>query len=154
MVSVMKKAEQERDVAVTLANQQLAVAKLKLEAAQKQADALVVRGKAEAAVVLLNKQAEAEPLRQQVQAFGDGESYARYFFYQKAAPSIKSILTNTDGPFADLFRQFAAPPPGAARPAAKRSPPRPVRAGCAAGTGRFAVRRLREAEGLPPPEAH
>jgi regulator of protease activity HflC (stomatin/prohibitin superfamily) len=123
MVSVMKKAEQERDVAVTLANQQLAVAKLKLEAAQKQADALVVRGKAEAAVVLLNKQAEAEPLRQQVQAFGDGEAYARYFFYQKTAPSIKSILTNTDGPFADLFRQFAAPPAdAAARPAGETTP--------------------------------
>jgi hypothetical protein len=86
------------------------VAKLKLEAAQKQAEALVSRGTAEADVVLLKKQAEAEPLRQQVQAFGgDGRAYAQFFFYQKVAPSIKSILTDSDGPFADVFKQFITP---------------------------------------------
>ena len=109
IVSVVKKAEQDRDVAVTLANQQLAVAKLRLAAAQQEADAVVAKGKAEANVILLNKSAEAEPLRQQVEAFGDGTTYARYFFYQKTAPSMKTILTNTDGVFADLFKQFAAP---------------------------------------------
>ena len=62
-----------------------------------------------ASVVLLNKQAEAEPLRQQVAAFGDGNAYAQYFFFQKLAPSVKSILTNTEGPFADLFHQLSAP---------------------------------------------
>lgn len=110
VVGITKKAEQNSDVALTRAQQDLAVAKLKLDAAQKQADALVSRGKAEAAVVLLKKQAEAEPLRQQILAFGDGDAYARYFFYQKVAPSIKTILTNTDGPFAEVFRQFASPP--------------------------------------------
>jgi regulator of protease activity HflC (stomatin/prohibitin superfamily) len=110
VVKITKKAEQERDVALTLARQELAVAKLKLEAAQKLADAQVSRGKADAQVILLKKQAEAEPLRQQIAAFGDGDSYARYFFYQQVAPSIKSILTNTDGPFADIFKQFVATP--------------------------------------------
>ena len=109
VVTIVKKAEQERDVAVTKAKQELAVAKLRLEAAQKQADALIAKGQAEAAVVLLNKQAEAEPLRQQVQAFGDGNAFAQYFFYQKVAPSIKTILSDTDGPFGDIFRQFTAP---------------------------------------------
>src|SRR5436305_1955809 len=108
VVTIVKKAEQERDVALTRAQQDLAVAKLKLEAAQKLADAQVSRGKAEAQVILLKKQAEAEPLRQQIAAFGDGDTCARYFFYQQVAPSIKSILTNTDGPFADIFKQFAA----------------------------------------------
>jgi hypothetical protein len=87
----------------------LAVAKLQLQAAQQQADALIAQGRAEANVVLLQKQAEAEPLRQQVAAFGDGNAYAQYFFYQKLAPSVKSILTNTEGPFADLFHQLAMP---------------------------------------------
>jgi regulator of protease activity HflC (stomatin/prohibitin superfamily) len=109
VVSIVKKAEQERDVAVTQAQQGLAVAKLRLDAAQQEADAIVAKGQAEANVVLLNKRAEAEPLRHQVEAFGDGTSYARYFFYQKVAPSMKSILTNTDGVFADLFKQFGAP---------------------------------------------
>lgn len=110
VVTVTKRAEQMREVALTHAQQELAVAKLKLEAAQKVADALISRGKAEAAVVLLKRQAEAEPLRQQVQAFGDGDTFARYFFYQKIAPSMKTILSNTDGPFAELFKQFSAPP--------------------------------------------
>ena len=111
VVTLTKKAEQERDVAMTRAQQKLAVAKLKLEAAQKVADAMISRGKAEAEVVLLQRQAEAEPLRQQVTAFGGGDAYARFFFYQKVAPSMKTILSNTDGPFADLFKQFASPAP-------------------------------------------
>jgi len=96
-------------VALTKAQQELAVAKLQLQAAQQQADALIAQGRAEANVVLLQKQAEADPLRQQVAAFGDGNAYAQYFFFQKLAPSVKSILTNTDGPFADLFHQLSAP---------------------------------------------
>jgi regulator of protease activity HflC (stomatin/prohibitin superfamily) len=111
VVTIIKQAEQERDVAVTRARQELEVARLRLEAAQKQADALVARGQAEAAVILLNKQAEAEPLRQQVAAFGDGHAFAQYFFNQKIAPSIKTILTNTDGVFGDIFRQFTTPAP-------------------------------------------
>jgi regulator of protease activity HflC (stomatin/prohibitin superfamily) len=112
VVTIVKKSEQERDVAITEAKQDLEVAKLRLEAAQKLADATLARGQAEANVILLNKQAEAEPLRQQIAAFGDGQNYAQYFFYQKIAPSVKSILTNTDGPFADMFRQFVGPQPG------------------------------------------
>jgi len=114
VVKVVKAAEQDRDVAVTEAQQRLAVAKLQLEAAQRQADAITARGQAEANVTLLKKQAEAEPLRQTILAFGDGDTYARYVFNQKIAPSIKSILTNTDGPFADLFKQFTGPAPAKA----------------------------------------
>jgi regulator of protease activity HflC (stomatin/prohibitin superfamily) len=113
VVTIIKKAQQEKDVAVTKAKQDLAVSELRLQAAQKQADALVARGQADANVVLLKKQAEAEPLRQQVAAFGDGNAYAQYFFYQKVAPAMKSILTNSDGPFADMFKQFMQSPPAA-----------------------------------------
>jgi regulator of protease activity HflC (stomatin/prohibitin superfamily) len=109
VVKIVKRAEQDRDVAITKANQDLDVAQLQLSAAQQQADAIVARGQAEANVVLLQKQAEADPLHEQVQAFGDGETYAQYFFYQKLAPSVKSILASSDGPFADVFRQFTLP---------------------------------------------
>ncbi len=130
LVSVVKKAEQERDVAITKANQELAVAKLRLEAAQKEADALIAKGQADANVILLQRQAEAEPLRQQVQAFGDGNTYAQYFFFQKIAPSFKSILATTDGPFADIFRQFitvkSESGKEAAKPAASAKSPEKV----------------------------
>jgi regulator of protease activity HflC (stomatin/prohibitin superfamily) len=109
VVSIVQRAVQDRDVALTKARQDLAVAKLRLEAAQKQADATVARGQAEANVILLQRQAEAEPLRQQVAAFGDGEAFARFHFYQQIAPSVKSILSNTEGPFGEMFRQFTVP---------------------------------------------
>jgi regulator of protease activity HflC (stomatin/prohibitin superfamily) len=121
VITVTKAAEQKRDVALTEAQRDLAVATLKLEAAQQQADALVARGQADAAVILLKRKAEAEPLRQQVLAFGGGDAYARNFFYLKIAPSMKSILTNTDGPFADVFKQFAAPP-AASKPTGDSKP--------------------------------
>lgn len=111
VVTVVKMADQIKDVAVTKALQDLEVAKLRLEAAKNQAQALVSRGQAEAEVILLQRKAEAEPLRQQVAAFGSGNEYARYFFYQKIAPAIQSILTNSDGPFADMFKQFTSPQP-------------------------------------------
>ena len=116
VVTILARAEQAKNVAVTKAEQELAVAKLRLEAAEKQAQAIVALGTAEANVVLLKKQAEAEPLRQQVLAFGgDGNAYAQYFFYQQVAPSIKTILTSTDGPFAEMFKQFM--PSAATQPA-------------------------------------
>jgi regulator of protease activity HflC (stomatin/prohibitin superfamily) len=109
VVTITKQAEQQRDVAITKANQELAVAKLDLQASQKQADAQIATGQAAANVVLLQQTALAEPLRQQVAAFGDGQTYAQNFFYLKAAPAVKTILANTDGPFADLFKQFMVP---------------------------------------------
>jgi regulator of protease activity HflC (stomatin/prohibitin superfamily) len=114
VVTITTNANQESDVAITKANEELAVAKLRLQAAKRQSEAQVAKGTADANVILLNRQAEAEPLKQQVAAFGgDGNEYARYFFYQKVAPSVKSILTDTNGPFGDLFRQFTSPSPTA-----------------------------------------
>ena len=109
VVKVVKSAEQDRDVALTEAQQRLAVAELQLQAAQRQADAITARGQAEANVTLLQKQAEAEPLRQTITAFGGGDLYAQYLFNQKIAPSVKSILSNTDGPFGEMFKQFTSP---------------------------------------------
>lgn len=105
-VSLIKLAEQRQVVAVTQANRRLEVARLNLEAATKQASALVARGQAEASVVLFEYQAEAEPLKSAVDAFGDGETYAQHFFLQKVAPSIQSIISNTEGPFAEIFKSF------------------------------------------------
>ena len=106
VVSVTKEAEQRKVVAVTQANQELAVAKLALEAAEKEAAATVARGQAEANVILLEYKARAEPLEMAVNAFGDGETYAQMYFLERIAPSIESILSNTDGVFADIFKQF------------------------------------------------
>jgi len=106
VVTVTKNAEQKKAVAITEAKRALEVAKLDLQAAEKQASAVRSRGQAEANVVLLNHRAKAEPLAQAVAAFGDGNTYAQQFFLQKLAPAITSILSNTDGPFAEIFKQL------------------------------------------------
>ena len=106
VVTLTKEAEQRKGVAVTQAHRQLEVAKLALEAAEKEAAAIRARGEAEANVVLFEYQARAEPLARAVQAFGDGATYARQFFLQRVAPAIKTVLSNTDGPFADIFKQL------------------------------------------------
>lgn len=118
VVSLTVNAEQAAAVAVTQANQRLEVARLGLEAARKQAEAILARGQADAKVVRFDYEAKAEPLRAAVAAFGDGYAYARNTFLQKVAPAIRRVLTNTEGPFADIFREFqgAAPPAGASTP--------------------------------------
>ena len=106
VVTVTKEAEQRKVVSVTMAKRELEVAKLTLQAAAKEASATVARGEAKANVVRMEYVARAEPLKAAVNAFGDGETYAQLFFLEKIAPSIKSILSNTEGPFADIFKQF------------------------------------------------
>lgn len=105
-VSLTKEAEQRKIVSVTQAERQYEVGVLELEAATKQASAMVARGRAEANVVLYDFQARAEPLKNAVDAFGDGMTYAQHFFFQKVAPAMQSILSNTEGPFADVFKSF------------------------------------------------
>ena len=56
--------------------------------------------------MLFDYEARAEPLKMAVEAFGDGTAYAQQFFLRKIAPAIQSILANTDGSFADIFKQF------------------------------------------------
>jgi len=110
---VTKQAEQHKGVAVTKARRELEVAKLDLEAASKQAEAIHARGQAEANVILFDYRAKAEPLARSVKAFGDGATYAQQFFLQRVAPAIRSILTNTEGPFAEIFKELQtfSPPP-------------------------------------------
>lgn len=127
VVSVVVEAQQKMAVSITEANQRLDVARLALEAARKQAEAIFARGQADAKVVLFGYQAKAEPLRAAINAFGDGATYARYQFLQKLGPAIRSVLSNTDGPFAEVFREFttaAGTPPTGKRSASEiRSEP-------------------------------
>jgi regulator of protease activity HflC (stomatin/prohibitin superfamily) len=107
VVSIVKEAEQQKSVAITDANKRLEVAKLALESGRANAAALVSRGEADAEVLRLGFEARAKPLAEAVTAFGGGDAYAQYYFYQKLAPALKSVLASTDGPFADIFRSLS-----------------------------------------------
>ncbi len=105
-------ATREREVAVIEANRRLDVARKELEAAKNQAAAIMSKGKADADVIAYQNTAEASGIRVARSAFGDGESYVRFLFQEKVGPSIKYMLTNTDGPIVDIFRQFQRPGAG------------------------------------------
>jgi hypothetical protein len=107
VVTVTKQAEQSKSVALVEVNKRLQVTTLELEAAQETAAALLSRGQAEAEVALLGYEAEAKPLADAISAFGGGDTYAQYLFYQKLGPALKSVLANPDGPFADIFRSLS-----------------------------------------------
>lgn len=124
VVTVEVQAEQEKSVTLLQARQRLEVAKLNVEAARETAAATLSRGRAEADVTLMQFAAEAEPLRQAVGAFGDGPTYAQYFFYQKLGPSVRSVLASTEGPFADIFRSLSKPSSARPQPPAAAAPER------------------------------
>jgi len=99
------RANQEKEVAIIEATRQLDVARLQLQAAQNQAEAKIAEGKAKADVIQYKNAAEAAGLKNSAAAFGDGNAYVRYLMNQKLAPSINYILSNTDGPFAEMLRR-------------------------------------------------
>lgn len=86
-------AEQEREVKLTRANRDLEVARLENAAAKAQAEAKLLQAKAEGDVIRMKNEAEANVIGSQVQAFGTGMNLARYVFYGKIGPKIKSILS-------------------------------------------------------------
>ncbi len=87
-------AQQEQAVRVTAAQQNLGVAKIENEAADFQAQALILRANADRDVIKMNNEAQAAVLQNSVQAFGTGMNLARYAFYQRLGPRIASILAS------------------------------------------------------------
>lgn len=106
-------ANRKKDVALIEASRKFEVAKLELEAAKNQAAAKMSAGQAAADVLVLRNKAESSGLKAARAAFGDGEGYVRYLFLKKVAPAMQQVISNTDGPFVDVFRSVAASRAGA-----------------------------------------
>lgn len=108
VVKVTVQAKREQEVAVTKANENLGVAKFKLDAATDEAAAVVARGKAIADVIMFDNEASAAGWRAAVEAFNNsGADYAKYVLYQKLAPGFQSIMANTaDSPLMQIFEDF------------------------------------------------
>jgi len=108
VVQITTRALREQAVAVTKAQERLAVAQLKLEAARDEAAAITSKGKAAAEVVQFKNKAEAAGWKAAVAAFGgDGGQYAQYVLYQKMASAYRSIMVNTaDSPIMKIFEEF------------------------------------------------
>jgi regulator of protease activity HflC (stomatin/prohibitin superfamily) len=108
VVQVTTQAKQEQEVALTKANENLAVAQLKLDASLDEAAAIEAIGKAAADVVRFDNEAEAAGWKKAVAAFdGDGRGYAQYIMFQKLSSSYRRIMVNTaDSPIMKIFESF------------------------------------------------
>lgn len=107
VVEKTTKAEQNQQVAITLASQKLKVAGTQLEAAKDKASAITAKAQAAAAVIRFNNAAEVAGLAARVAAFdGDGSALARNTLVTKLAPAFRTILSNSEGPLMELFSQF------------------------------------------------
>ena len=106
------KAEQDKEVAIIAASRRLEVAQRELESARNDAGSQIARGQASADVIKLKNTAEATGLKDSSAAFGTGNGYVQYLLNQRLAPAIRSIMSNTEGQFADIvadvFRSGAA----------------------------------------------
>jgi regulator of protease activity HflC (stomatin/prohibitin superfamily) len=138
VVQITTQAQQDQEVALTKANENLAVAQLKLDASIDEAAAIEARGKAAADVVRFDNEAESAGWKKAVEAFdGDGKGYAQYVMFQKLSPAYQRIMVNTaDSPIMKIFESFndtsaadnlpippiSQPSPAAAEPATAVAP--------------------------------
>ena len=80
---------------------------------------------AEAEVIKFDNAAEAAGLAAQVAAFdGDGAALSRNMLLAKIAPSFRTILSSSEGPLMDLFREFSRRPESGRSSPATGPPPR------------------------------
>ena len=114
-------AEQGKVEKTIAAKTELDVAKIGLQAARADAEALLTLAEADRKVVEAKNRADADVLKQQVAVYKDETDYVRAKLYEKTAPNIQSVLT-TDAK-GDLFGlpvkvrpTYSAPPPRPAPP--------------------------------------
>jgi regulator of protease activity HflC (stomatin/prohibitin superfamily) len=100
-------AEQEQSVQVIAANRELEVAKVQLEAAAFQGQAVLSEAEGKRDAVRVRIEAEAQVVGAQVEAFGSGMNLSRYALYQRLGPRIESVL-GSDAPdsLGGLFLPF------------------------------------------------
>ena len=82
---------------VIAAKTELDAAELQLKTAQAEARAAVALAEAEKAVIAAGNKADVEILKRNISAFGGGEAYLRGKLYEKVAPNIQQIMSNSAG---------------------------------------------------------
>lgn len=100
-------ATQEQEVDVISADKDLEVAKVRLKTAEFEAAATLAKAAGQKDAIHATNVAEAEVLRSQAAALGNGTNLARYELYRKIAPNVDSILSNdAAGGLGTLFQSF------------------------------------------------
>jgi regulator of protease activity HflC (stomatin/prohibitin superfamily) len=112
LIQAKTKATQMKEVALSQATQELENAQFALDAAAKQAEATITKGKAEAAVIGLQNEAKVAGLRKAVQGFVDVQSFAQYNLMNRLGPALTEIFASDDSEFGRLFSNYLTKPAG------------------------------------------
>lgn len=121
------RAEQLKDVELARLKQDLANAKLRFEAAAKEAEATLARGRAAADVINLENEAEVAGLRKAVEGFTSVQHFAQYHMLARIGPALSEIFASDTSEFAKLFSDYmtqgVSPSRTAARPTESATSP-------------------------------
>ncbi len=90
-------AEQDKVEQVIAARTRLEVSQVELDAASKDAQALLTLAEAERKVVAAANQARADLLKTQVSVYKNDSDYVRSKLYEKVGPNIESVITSDSG---------------------------------------------------------
>ncbi len=83
---------------------------MQLDAAKSQSEAILAKGKAEAAVIALGNEAEVAGLRTAVQGFSSVQNFAQYHVVSKLAPALSEIFASDTSEFAKIFAGYMTIP--------------------------------------------
>jgi hypothetical protein len=115
LIQAKTKAGQLKEVALAQYKQELENAQLALDAAEKQAEATLAKGKAEAAVINLQNEAEVAGLRKAVQGFASVQTFAQFHLMKKLGPALTEIFASDDSEFGRLFSNYLTQPAAGAQ---------------------------------------
>ncbi len=113
LIQAKTKAEQLTEVALARFTQDLENAQIALDAAEKQVEATLAKGKAEAAVINLQNEAEVAGLRKAVQGFASVQTFAQFHLMKKLGPALTEIFASDDSDFGRLFSNYLTQPASA-----------------------------------------
>jgi regulator of protease activity HflC (stomatin/prohibitin superfamily) len=102
-------AKQQKEVEKARLENDLKAAETRMEAAREQAKAIVTRGKAEAAIVNAQNEAEVSGLRTAIAGFPSADQFAQYHVMTKMSPALSEIFASDTSEFAKLFALYMTP---------------------------------------------
>ncbi|MGE0535906.1 MAG: SPFH domain-containing protein [Pirellulales bacterium] len=121
VVQAKTRATQLLEVEESRLKQDLTNAQVTLDAARKQAEATLARGRAAAAVIELQNQATVSGLQTAIDGFGSAQEFAQYQILARLGPAISEIFASDDSEFARLIAEYLT-----TRPATSSEPEAPA----------------------------
>ncbi len=107
----MTNAQKAMEVQEKKLEQELKAARVRLEAARDRVKATLSKGKADAAVINAQNEAEVSGLRTAILGFTSADHYAQYQVIAKMAPALAEIFASDDSEFAKLFASYLTTQP-------------------------------------------